>query len=104
MYTTEMIVSKMDHDDKKDDAASEEILDTNWDAGPMGEARRNLNLFCSGLLLQKSLRILVDEILVLEAILEDDSISIVDKVSSRQTLTILNTTWSALTEDLGFEC
>ena len=28
MYTTEMIVSKMDHDDKKDDAASEEILDT----------------------------------------------------------------------------
>ena len=82
-----------DHDNKDDEITNEEILDSNWSIGPMAKARQNLNIFCSSMLMQKSLKIIVDELCVLEDILKDDSVSIVDKVSAQQSLTILNSTW-----------
>lgn len=91
-------------DDSDNDAATEEILDSHWSTGPMAEARNNLNIFCSNMLMQKSLRLIVDEMMVLEDILKDEDVSIVDKVSARQTLTILNTTWMSLTDQLGHDC
>mgnify|MGYP001411609995 CR=1 FL=1 len=51
-----------------------------------------------------SLRLIVDEMMVLEDILKDDDVSIVDKVSARQTLTILNSTWMTLTDEFGHTC
>ena len=93
-----------DHDNKDDEITNEEILDSNWSIGPMAEARQNLNIFCSSMLMQKSLKIIVDELLVLEDILRDDDVSIVDKVSAQQSLTILNSTWIALTDELGHTC
>jgi len=94
----------MPKDDDSDDVTTEEILDSQWSTGPMGEARSNLNIFCSNMLMQRSLRLIVDEMLVLEDILNDDDVSIVDKVSARQTLTILNSTWMSLTDELGHTC
>ncbi len=94
----------MSKDDSDKDAMTEEILDSHWRTGPMAEARNNLNILCSNMLMQKSLRLIVDEMLVLEDILKDDDISIVDKVSARQTLTILNSTWMSLTDQLGHDC
>ena len=94
----------MSNDDDSDDITTEEILDSQWSTGPMGEARINLNIFCSNMLMQRSLRLIVDEMLVLEDILKDDDVSIVDKVSARQTLTILNSTWMTLTDELGHNC
>ncbi len=93
-----------DHDNKDDEIVNEEILDSNWSIGPMAEARQNLNIFCSNMLMQKSLKIIVDELRVLEDILQDDDVSIVDKVSAQQSLTILNSTWIALTDELGHTC
>ena len=93
-----------DYDEKDDEAVTEEILDNNWSTGPMAEARKNLNIFCSNMLLQKSLRLIVYEILVLEDILKDDDVSIVDKVQAQQTLSILNSTWVALAEDFRTTC
>ena len=97
-----MIMSKDDESD--DNVTTEEILDSHWRTGPMAEARSNLNIFCSNMLMQKSLRLIVDEMLVLEDILKDEDVSIVDKVSARQTLTILNSTWMSLTDELGHTC
>ena len=95
----------MSKDDESDDnVTTEEILDSHWRTGPMAEARSNLNIFCSNMLMQKSLRLIVDEMLVLEDILKDEDVSIVDKVSARQTLTILNSTWMSLTDELGHTC
>lgn len=93
-----------DDDGNDNDSVNEEILDNNWSTGPMAEARSNLNIFCSNMLMQKSLRLIIDEMLVLEDILKDDDVSIVDKVSARQTLTILNSTWMTLTDELGYDC
>ena len=56
------------------------------------------------MLMQRSLRLIVDEMMVLEDILKDEDVSIVDKVSARQTLTILNSTWMSLTDELGHTC
>ena len=95
----------MSSDDENDnDSVNEEILDNNWSTGPMAEARANLNIFCSNMLMQKSLRLIVEEMLVLEDIIKDDDISIVEKVSAQQTLTILNSTWMTLTDELGHNC
>ena len=95
----------MSKDDESDDnVTTEEILDSHWRTGPMAEARSNLNIFCSNMLMQKSLRLIVDEMLVLEDILKDEDVSIVVKVSARQTLTILNSTWMSLTDELGHTC
>ncbi len=88
-----------DYDD--DDTTTEEILDMHWDKGPLAQARKNLNVLCSGMLLQKSLRMMIDEIQVLEDIISDDTVSIVDKVSAKQTLAILNKTWAALVDQFG---
>ena len=93
-----------DDNDFDDDSAREEILDSNWSTGPMAEARENLNIFCSNMLMQKSLRLIIDEIRVLEHILEDEDVSIVEKVQARQTLTLLNTTWTSLTDQMGYSC
>ena len=93
-----------DYDDKDDEIVNEEILDSNWSTGPMAKARQNLNIFCSSMLMQKSLKIIVEELLVLEDILKDEDVSIVDKVSAQQSVTILNSTWIALTDELGHSC
>ena len=93
-----------DDNDIDDDAANEEILDAHWSTGPMAEARKNLNVFCSNMLMQKSLRVIIDEILALEHVIEDEDISIVEKVQAQQTLAILNSTWVTLTDELGHTC
>ena len=93
-----------DENDVDDDSVREEILDSNWSTGPMAEARRNLNVFCSNMLMQKSLRLIIDEILVLEDVIKDEDVSIVEKVQAQQTLAILNTTWQSLTDELGYSC
>ena len=90
--------------DNHDDDVNEDILDNNWSTGPMAEARHNLNIFCSNMLMQKSLRLIVDEMLVLDDIIKDEDVSIVEKVTAQQTLTILNSTWVTLTDELGHSC
>jgi len=87
------------HDD--DDTVTEEILDMHWDKGPLAQARRSLNIFCSGILMQQSLRLIVEETMMLENIIDDKNVSIVDKVSAQQTLAILTQTWSTLVDELG---
>ena len=86
-----------------DDTATEEILDMHWDKGPLAQARRSLNIFCSGMLMQQSLRLIVEETVMLEDIIDDKNVSIVDKVSAQQTLTILTQTWAALVDELGYK-
>lgn len=93
-----------DENDIDDDKAREEILDSHWSTGPMAEARRNLNVFCSNMLMQRSLRLIIDEILVLEDVIKDDDVSIVEKVQAQQTLAILNSTWQSLTDEIGHSC
>ena len=86
-----------------DDTATEEILDMHWDKGPLAQARRSLNIFCSGMLMQQSPRLIVEETVMLEDIIDDKNVSIVDKVSAQQTLTILTQTWAALVDELGYK-
>ena len=93
-----------DDNDTDADAVNEEILDSHWSTGPMAEARRNLNVFCSNMLMQRSLQLIIDEILVLEAIIGDEDVSIVEKIQAQQTLAILNSTWQSLTDELGHSC
>ena len=87
--------------DDKEEIMSDEILDGQWTTGPLSEARKNLNTFCANMLLQQSLRLMVEEITMLEDIIADDSTSIVEKVSAQQTLAILQTTWVSLTDQFG---
>ena len=89
--------------DDDNDTNTEEVLDMHWNEGPLAQARQNLNIFCSGMLMQKSLRMIVDETQMLEDLIKDEDLSIVDKVSAQQTLTILTQTWSALADELGFK-
>ena len=93
-----------DDNDTDADAVNEEILDSHWSTGPMAEARRNLNVFCSNMLMQRSLQLIIDEILVLEAVIGDEDVSIVEKIQAQQTLAILNSTWQSLTDELGYRC
>ncbi len=88
--------------DDDDDTAAEEILDMNWNEGPLAQARQNLNIFCSGILMQRSLQMIVEETRVLEDIISNEDISIVDKVSAQQTLALLTQTWTALADQLGY--
>ena len=103
-FLQDMGFTMSDDNDIDNDAANEEILDSHWSTGPMAEARRNLNVFCSNMLMQKSLRLIIDEILALEHVIEDEDISIVEKVQAQQTLAILNSTWVSLTDELGHRC
>ena len=90
-----------DKDEDNQSAASEEILDSHWRAGPLSQARQNLNHLCSQMLLQKSLRMMADEIKVLQKIVESENASIVDKVTARQTMAILSKTWTELVDQFG---
>ena len=94
-----MMSEKYDDDD---DTAVEEILDMHWNEGPLAQARQNLNVFCSGMLMQKSLQMIVEETLMLEDIIGDADVSIVDKVHAQQTLAILTQTWGVLADQLGY--
>ena len=91
-----------DYDKKDESAMADEILDSQWSTGPMAKARQNLSIFCANMLMQRSLRLIVDEILVLEDVVLDEDISIVEKMSARQTLAILNSTWIALADEFGY--
>jgi len=91
-----------EYDTKDGESVADEILDSQWSTGPMAEARQNLSIFCSNMLMQRSLRLIIDEMLVLEDVVTDVDVSIVEKVSARQTLAILNTTWMALTDEFGY--
>ena len=53
--------------------------------------------------MQKSLRLIVEETQMLEDLIKDEDLSIVDKVSAQQTLTILTQTWAALVDQLGYK-
>ncbi len=86
-----------------DDVATEEVLDMHWSEGPLAQARQNLNIFCSGILMQRSLRMIVEETQMLEDIVNDSNISIVDKVSAQQTLALLTQTWVGLVDQLGYK-
>ena len=91
------------YDDDDDDVSTEEILDIHWSEGPLAQARQNLNIFCSGILMQRSLRLIVEEAQMLEDIINDSNISIVDKVSAQQTLALLTQTWVNLVDHLGYK-
>ena len=90
-----------DFDDNEEETMNDEILDGHWRTGPLSEARKNLNTFCANMLLQKSLKLMVEEIAMLEDLIADEDVSIVDKVSAQQTLAILQTTWVSLTDQFG---
>lgn len=92
-----------EHFDDDDDVATEEVLDMHWSEGPLAQARQNLNIFCSGILMQRSLRMIVEETQMLEDIVNDSDISIVDKVSAQQTLALLTQTWVGLVDQLGYK-
>ena len=87
--------------DDNEETMNDEILDGQWRTGPLAEARKNLNTFCANMLLQQSLRLMVEEITMLQDIISDDSVSVVEKVSAQQTLAILQTTWVSLTDQFG---
>ena len=90
-------------DDDDDDVTTEEVLDMHWSEGPLAQARQNLNIFCSGILMQRSLRLIIEETQMLEDIINDSNISIVDKVSAQQTLALLTQTWVGLVDQLGYK-
>ncbi len=76
------------------------VLHDDQPVGPLDIARENLEIFADSLIMQDSLKKLIDWFLVLQQVLEDDSISEIEKLQTEEELKIIENAWSVLADTL----
>lgn len=75
-----------------------ESLHEEQPVGPLDEARENLEKFADSLIIQDSLRKLIDWMLVLEIIMEDPDVSELEKQQTIQEIKHVEEAWSAIAD------
>ena len=75
-----------------------ESLHEEQPVGPLDEARENLEKFADSLIIQDSLKKLIDWLLVLEVIMEDPSVSELEKQQTIQEIKYVEEAWSAMAD------
>ena len=73
-------------------------LQDNDATGPLGKARENLEIFADNLILQDSLRSMVEWLLVLRDVLKTEGISELEKEQTLSEIQILEEAWSNLAD------
>ena len=75
-----------------------ESLHEEQPVGPLDEARENLEKFADSLIIQDTLKKLVDWLLVLEVILEDPDASELEKQQTIQEIKYIEEAWTAMAD------
>jgi len=73
-------------------------LQDNEATGPLGKARENLEVFADNLILQDSLRGMVEWLLVLKDVLKSDEISDLEREQTLSEIKLLEEAWSNLAD------
>ena len=68
--------------------------------GPLERARENNEAFADSLILQDSLRQMVDWMLVLKDVLKDPDISDLERTQTKEELSLMQQAWSVLADSL----
>lgn len=66
--------------------------------GPLGKARENLEIFADNLIVQDSLRAMVDWLLVLRDVLKSEEISDIERQQTLSEIKLLEEAWSNLAD------
>ena len=74
-------------------------LNDNETVGPLDTARQNLEIFADNIIIQDSLRKLVDWLLVLKDILKDGEISSLEREQTIAEIKIMEEAWSAMADE-----
>ena len=83
------------------------ILDDDSPVGPLEIARENLEIFADSLIVQDSLRKMVEWMLVLRDILKDPDVSEEELAQTKEELDLLDIAWSAIADSMyedGISC
>jgi hypothetical protein len=68
--------------------------------GPLDTVRENIEIFADNLILQQSLREMIDWIRVLEDVLQDPDISELEVAQTKEELNMLQQAWCVLADSL----
>ncbi len=82
-------------------------LDNDSPVGPLEIARENLEIFADSLIVQDSLRKMVEWMLVLRDILKDPDVSEEELAQTKEELDLLDIAWSAIADSMyedGISC
>lgn len=82
-------------------------LDIEDPVGPLEVARENLEAFADSLIVQDSLRKMVEWMLVLRDILKDPDVSEEERIQTEEELKLLDIAWSAIADswyEMGISC
>ena len=83
------------------------ILDDDSPVGPLEIARENQEIFADSLIVQDSLRKMVEWMLVLRDILKDPDVSEEELAQTKEELDLLDIAWSAIADSMyedGISC
>ena len=75
-----------------------QILQEDQPVGPLDTARENLEIFADNLIMQDSLVKMIDWLLTLQAILDDESISELERLQTEEEISLIEKAWSALAD------
>ncbi len=84
--------------EEKENLEGKDSLQEEQPVGPLDEARESLEKFADSLIIQDSLRKMIDWLLVLEVIVEDPGISELEKQQTIQEIKHIEEAWSLMAD------
>ena len=68
--------------------------------GPLERARENIEVFADNLIMQDSLRQMIDWMSVLQTVLKDPEVTELEKAQTKEELKLMEQAWSVLADSL----